>query len=91
EHIEARGTDLVDKVRERLEQDVQERLGAAVETAGQALEVLGQALRGAAARTGAVRETVEAGLSAVEEAMEPLPGGIDQVKQAARQVGLEFA
>jgi ABC-type transporter Mla subunit MlaD len=91
QHLEARRDELVEEVRGRIEEDVKERVGAAVTAVEETLQALGESLHEAAEQAGTVCAAVETSLEALSEAMEPLPGGVEQVKQAAQKVNLDFA
>ena len=90
-HLESRRDALVGEIRTQVEEDVRQPVASAVETVTDTLQALGDALRDAGGRVGTVREALDAGLDSVREEMDPLGGGIEQVKEAARQVGLDFA
>jgi chromosome segregation ATPase len=82
---------LLGDLRERLTQEVQTRVGTAIENASLALDGLADEARGANETVAAARRELEAGLESVEEAKSPLPGAVQQVRVAADGVGLNWA
>ena len=81
---------LLGDLRERLTEEVQTRVGTAIEDASLALEALADEARGGIATVAGVRRELEAGLESVEEAKSPLPGAVQQVRIAADRVGLSW-
>jgi hypothetical protein len=89
--IGSRKADLVEELREKVEEAVRERLEAAM---GNVLQVLGQ-LGGKASHAAESVETGQQslgeGLADFGERLPVLEGGVVSVKEAAREVGLNFA
>ncbi|HEX6736846.1 MAG TPA: hypothetical protein VF310_01105 [Vicinamibacteria bacterium] len=82
---------LLDELHRGLSQEVQARLGAAVESAALALEGLGDEARGAAETLTGARRELEAELEALHGVKRPLPAAVKQVRVAAERVGVRWA
>ena len=82
---------LLGDLRERLTQEVQTRVGTAIENASLALDGLADEARGAIETVAGARRELEAGLEGVDEVKSPLPGAVQQVRVAADGVGLNWA
>ena len=81
---------LIDAVRQRVESEVRERTIAVVQQLADALVALGETAAAAQESAGAARSDLEARFDALGQALAPLPPAIEQVKQAARDVGLPW-
>jgi chromosome segregation ATPase len=83
--------ELLDGVRERIEQGVQQLVAASALVPIEGLGRLATAGEEAAARCRDGRETVEALFGRLRETVRPLPQAIDSVKEAAVKVGLGWS
>jgi hypothetical protein len=88
--IEAGRETLTDTVRQRVESEVRERTVAAVQQLAEVVVTLGETAAAAQEAAGAARTDLEARFDALGQALAPMPAAIEQVKQAAREVGLPW-
>lgn len=89
-HLETRRDELLDQVRERLEERITDPTAAAVDAVRGAFVAWGQDLQQSEARAQAARAAVSEGCEAVRAVSDPLPAVVEQVKAAADKVGLNF-
>jgi hypothetical protein len=69
---------------------VRERVVAVTQQLADAVVALGETAASAQEAAGAARSDLEARFDALGAALAPMPSAIEQVKQAAREVGLPW-
>jgi glycine/serine hydroxymethyltransferase len=89
-HLESRRDELVEAVRQRLEERIAGPTAAAVDGVRGAFVAWGQDLQQCESRAQSAREAVAEGCEAVRGVTDPLRAAVDEVRAAAARVGLDF-
>jgi ABC-type transporter Mla subunit MlaD len=89
--LASRKEQLLEDVRERLQDEVRQRLDAGLDTVAESLGQLGDAVAEATRTCQQDREEVEQRFEALRQRMPPLQDAVVCVKQAAEQVGVAWA